>query len=655
MSFDAAVHAKAIELDLLALDMTAAAGSGHPTSALGLGHLITVLMYDQMRWSPDQPDHPTSDRLVLSEGHAVPAVYAAAADLGVMIGAEPGDRRPMTRADALSLRDLDSVVDGHPNPKEGFPFFDAATGSLGQGLSVSAGLAVAARADEIDRMVFCVVGDGESREGQIWEAIDFLVDHRLASVVPIFNCNAYGQSDQVSPQQSPERIGAKLTAAGFTVLTIDGHAPARIREALVTARKNAGERRPTAVVAKTVKGWGSPVIQGGGWHGRPATGDRLAQAKRELQETRGRLTSSLTSDDAFRIEPPAGVAPSPPSASSVPTLNEAMMQFDMSSTLGSGRLATRKAFGVALRVLGHHDSRVHVLDADVKNSTFTESFANDRDLSSRFHECWIAEQNMVSVGVGLGVAGKVPVLATFSKFLTRAYDQIEMGVNSGANLKVVGSHSGIGPVADGPSQMALPDVSWFRSWTTMRDHRGAPGCYVLQPADAYAAYALTMSMAEHEGMVYMRTFRPEVEFLYDDSSVFELGGLEVLTEGRDLVIATAGYMVHECNQALEHLDAAGIDATLVDLYSLPFDEDRFLDIANDNGGHILVVEDNYGGGLGSAVADACTSGGDAFTVKQLHIRKIPKSARTVSDGLASCGLDAKSIATAAAGLVGVAV
>ncbi len=653
MSFEAAIHAKAIELDLLSLDMTAAAGSGHPTTAMSLGHIVTVLMYDHMKWAPEHPRYPTSDRLVLSEGHAVPIVYAACADIGVSIGREDGPSRPMTREDAMRLRAADSEIDGHPNPMEGFPFFDAATGSLGQGLSVAAGLALAARVDEIDKRIFCIIGDGESREGQVWEAVDFIAEHRLSTVVPIFNCNHYGQSDHVSSLQDPATIARKLEAAGFIVLFVDGHDPARLKEAFETARERTAARETVAIVAETVKGWGAPTLQGGGWHGKPATGPRLDEAKRELREAKVRLTTSLASSDIFSISPPEERSAPERKVSESPSFDEAMRRYDMASVLGTGRLATRKAFGLALRVAGHADSAVHVLDADVRNSTFTDWFASDRELAPRFAECRIAEQNMASVAVGLSAAEKIPYLATFSKFVTRAYDQIEMGINSGANLKIVGSHSGISLAADGPSQMSLPDVAWFRSFTTMKDHRGHPGCYVLQPSDAYAAYGLTQAMADHEGACYMRVFRPEVEFLYDDATVFELGGFETLMEGRDLMIATAGYMVHECNKAMEHLDAAGVDATLVDLYSLPFDHDRFLDIANDNGGNILVVEDNYGGGLGSAVADACTAGGDAFTVRQLHVRRIPKSARTPDEVLAMCGLDARSIATAAAGMVGV--
>lgn len=252
--------------------MTAAAGSGHPSTAMSLGHIVTVLMFASMRWSTDYPDYPTSDRLVLSEGHAVPIVYAAAAKLGVMIG--KGDkRRRMTVEDAMKLRSMDSEIDGHPNPMEGFPFFDAATGSLGQGLSVAAGLAEAARLDGLDRRIYCIIGDGESREGQIAEALDFIVERKLTAVLPIFNCNEFGQADRVSPQQSPEKLKAKLEAFGFDVRVIDGHNPNQIKAAFDEFAQRAGtDGKPMAVVAKTVKGWGSSVMMGAGWHGKPATG-----------------------------------------------------------------------------------------------------------------------------------------------------------------------------------------------------------------------------------------------------------------------------------------------------------------------------------------------------------------------------------------------
>lgn len=610
-------------------------------------------MFHSMRWSPDYPEYPTSDRLVLSEGHAVPAVYAACAELGVIYGKE-GRRRKLTMADLKTLRSMESELDGHPNPMEGFPFFDAATGSLGQGLSVAAGIGEAARLDGYERKVYCIIGDGESREGQITEALDYIIDRKLRNVLAIFNCNEYGQADKVSPQQSVEVQAARLEAMGFDARVIDGHSPSAIKEVFDDFRaQDKTAAKPIVMLAKTVKGWGIPSIQGGGWHGKPPTGDALKRALTELEAKRIELTSSLVSSDTFTINPPPEPKPAEEEADEMPTLTAFMKKSDMESVMASGQMATRRAYGLALRALGQVNPNVVSLDADVSNSTFADAFKKDSALASRFFECKIAEQNMVSVGVGASAGGKIPFISTFSKFFTRAYDQIEMGIYSGANLKLVGSHSGITLASDGPSQMSLPDVAWFRSFTTMRDHRGNPGCYVLQPADAFAAYALTGVMAEYEGACYMRTLRADTEFLYSDDTVFNLGGFEVLHEGRDIVIAGSGYMVHEANRALELLDKAGISATVVDLYSLPFDTERFLDVVQQSGGIVLTVEDNFGGGIGDAVGVALLESGDDFRHQQMHVRRIPKSAKTPEEMLKMCGLTADDIKKTAMSLLGV--
>ncbi len=656
MSYEAAVHAQALELDRLSLEMTAASGTGHPTTAMSIGHIVTTLMFSSMRWSPDYPNYPTSDRLVLSAGHAVPAVYAAMATLGVVVG-KGEDKRKLTVDDLSTLRQWDSVLDGHPNPMEGVDFFDAATGSLGQGLSVAAGVAKAARIDGLDKRVFCIIGDGESREGQVAEALDFIIDHKLTNVCAIFNCNEYGQADRVSGQQSTEVITHKLQAFGFEVINIDGHAPNQIKDALdkfiaISADENT---KPIAVVAKTVKGWGAPSMQGGGWHGKPATGDALEKALGEIAERRIELTSALSGTDEFTIQPPAEASAPTVNDAELPPLSEAMDSMDMGHVLASGKFATRKAYGVALRALGAINTDVVVLDADVSNSTFAETFKKGAGLDARFVECKIAEQNMVSVGAGMSAAGKMPFCSTFAKFMNRAYDQIEMAMNSGSNIKLVGSHAGITLAADGPSQMSLPDVAWFRSFSTMTDHNGNPGCYVLQPADAYAAYALTGVMAEYESMCYMRTIREDTELLYSDDHVFNLGGFETLAEGRDIVLAASGIMVHEGNKAVEILDKAGVSATLLDMYSIPFDTDKLLDIVGENGGFVISLEDNYGGGLGSAIADALMESGDGFELAQMYVKRIPKSARTAGEMLEMCGLSAQDIANKVMELLGVAV
>ncbi|MBC7772223.1 MAG: transketolase, partial [Pyrinomonadaceae bacterium] len=473
---------------------------------------------------------------------------------------------------------------------------------------------------------------------------DYLMDHKLTNVLPIFNCNGFGQTDRVSEQQSPDRIKAKLEAYGYEVRLIDGHHPNQIKAAMDEfARRSGGDGKLLAIVAKTVKGWGAPSTHGAGWHGKAATGEGLKRAMAELDEKRVELTSALVSTDQFTIQPPPEPPTRQPMNKEMPTFTQMMKKLDMESVLHTGKLATRRAYGIALRALGQSNDKVVSLDCDVSNSTFAETFRKDPELADRFFECKIAEQNMFSVAAGLSAAGKIPFCSTFAKFVNRGYDQIEMAINSGANLKIVGSHAGITLASDGPSQMSLPDVAWFRSWSTMKDHRGNPGCYILQPADAYAAYALTGVMAEYEGACYMRTLRAETEFIYSEDTVFNLGGFETLAEGRDVLLVASGYMVHEANKALDLLDRAGISPTLVDLYSIPFDTDALLDLAAKNNGYVITLEDNYGGGIGSAVADALLDSGDAFKLQQMYVKRIPKSAKTPEEMLKMCGLDAPSI------------
>ncbi len=656
MSFSTSVHRKAIDLTRLSLEMTAEAGSGHPTSAASLAHVTTVLLYDQMRFDPARPDAPEADRLVLSEGHACPIVYAAAADLGIAIGTGD-DRRPMTRDDAMRLRQIDSVIDGHPNPEVGFPFFPAATGSLGQGLSIAAGLALAARLDGVQRRVFCILGDGESREGQVWEAVDFLVDQELRSVCPIFNCNGYGQTGAVSMQQSAECNAQKLRAFGMDVEVVDGHDPEALREAMrLHADRAATESGPPlAFVLRTTKGWGSPSLQGGHHHGKPATGDELTTALRELDETAERLGAAAVEPalaprraDRPAAAPKAGSGPdrSPPA-----NLDAALRVLDRLDEIESGEMATRDAFGVALKFVGHADSRVVALDGDVGNSTRTDDFGDDPDLAHRFFQCRIAEQNMMSCAVGLASGGKVPFVTTFGKFLVRAYDQLEMGLIGGFPLKLVGSHTGISLAADGPSQMALPDVAFCHALSKVRRADGEPLLYVLNPCDPRSAYALTIAAADHDGAVYLRTMRPEVPLVYAAETRFELGGFHVLEQGNDVMIATWGYLVHEAKAARDELAGRGIHAALVDLYSLPFDTRSFADVARSVEGRVLTLEDNYGAGLGGEVAAVLAAAGVSHDVEQMYVRRVPKSGRTPEAVVGYVGLSRERIANHVEGML----
>jgi transketolase len=652
MSFVQAVHRKGIDIGKLAIEMTTAAGSGHPSTALSLADLTTVLMYHTMRWDPQDVWNPASDRLVLSEGHAVPIIYAAMADLGVVIGKSKQEARPMTRDDALKLRAIESPIDGHPNPGLGVHFFDAATGSLGQGLSVAAGIGAAARMDGLkEKRVYCLIGDGEAREGQIWEAMDFLADHSLTNVVPIFNCNELAQSDWVSPQQSYQGIAEKAKAYGFVVRVIDGHDPLEIAEAFNELNVIRNGHRPLCVIARTIKGWGSPSEQGMGHHGTPVKKEKMQQVFAELEATAKGLDVDGYKLDAneLKFNPPPKTEVKFLTAKQKPIeaapFADGLAMVGLDKDLAAKKpIAPRKAYGAALVALGAVDKRIIALDADVKNSTHAEWFA--KKFPEQYLECKIAEQNMVSVAAGAAAAGKIPFCSTFAKFFERAYDQIEMAINSGANFKMTGSHAGVTLAADGPSQMSLPDVAFFRAFAHVKDYSGNTAVRYFFPADAVSCYRITTMMANLVGCCYQRTLRAEVPILYKPDEEFEVGGYKVLREGQDLCLVAAGYMVHECLRAADELAKNGRRAAVVDAYSLPLNVDGILELAARSGGRIVTVEDNYAGGLEAEIATAIATRGDEITLKAMYVTKIPKSGREASEVLDYLDLGYKAIVKA---------
>jgi len=635
------LSAKVIKLSRQIVRMCTAAGSGHPSSALSLVHMTTALMYRIMRYDPKNPWQRGADRLVLSGGHAVPVVYAAYCDLGGVVGTvqQPSE---LSFDDALTLRSADSVLDGHPNPAIGFPFFDAATGSLGQGLSVAGGLACAAKLDQSDRKIFCLIGDGEAREGQISEALDFIIDQDLKCVYPIFNCNGQGQSGYVSPQQSPDRLAAKLEAYGFDVKTIDGHNWDEIFSALTSEPDD----KPLAIVAKTIKGWGVKEFQQANYHGKPLKEDMLEQAMADLDEMAAQLAVSDAPDEpAVELTAPGEVPPLAGGDLSAGSFAEALQGVGLADALEAKTLATRRAYGAALAALGD-DQRIVVMDGDVKNSTFAEFFANKHP--ERYFEARIAEQNMISTAVGFAAAGRIPFISSFAKFLIRGYDQLEMAAISDANVKLCGSHAGVSLAADGPSQMGLPDLAFTRCFARSARPDGSPAMRIFHPSDAVSAFRLTELMANLDGLCYMRTHRPDVPFIYEPEEQFALDGYKHLVDGEDLAIVASGYMVGIAQQALEILEReAGLSASLIDAYAIPLAADGILQIGDDCRGQILIVEDNYAGGFAAEIAAAAAKSDLGVMVTSLYVRQIPKSAKTPEEMLRMLNLAATDIAAAA--------
>ncbi|MGB0716603.1 MAG: transketolase [Phycisphaerae bacterium] len=573
----ATAHTKAAELGKHVIRMTTAAGSGHPSTALAIGHLVYELMYKRMRYDLSDPWNTENDRLVLSVGHAVPMVYAAYADLGGTVGKSKDDAFALKVDHLADLRELESVLDGHPNPAEGFPFFDAATGSLGQGLSVAAGLGLAAKMSGSNRRVYVILGDGESREGQVWEAMDFIADHGLTNVCTIFSCNGHGQASSVSAQQSASVLHSKAESFGFQAVTVDGHDPASLGSALDSF---GATDRPLAIMAETVKGWGCDTMLGKNFHGKPVPAAEVETACSELDSFAAALAAAP--DDVSRPEVP-GASSSSGSAGriSMPAFADTLKTFGQEAVLEKRKLATRAGYGLALAALGGVDDRVIALDADVSNSTYADRFA--KHYPDRFVECKIAEQNMVSVAAGMAAAGMIPFASSFAKFIARSVDQIDMAAISRANIKIVGSHAGVSLAADGPSQMAVSDVAYFRSMTRVDNGRGVPLAYMFQPSDAICAYRCVERMANLDALCYMRTHRPEAAFLYDVDTAFDERGFQRLKEGHDLVMVSSGYMLHSVLAAADRLNQEGISTAVFDVFMFPFDRDALLDEAGGAG------------------------------------------------------------------------
>lgn len=636
MNFSQLIFKKAIYLSKLILSMTTTAASGHPSSSLSLVHIVTVLMYKLMRYDPKDPWNPANDRLVLSEGHAVPVIYAAYADLNGAYGSSPDHKKFLSVEDLDTLRQITSPLDGHPNPSSGFPFFDCATGSLGQGLSCACGLALAARLENIKKHIFVLIGDGESREGQIWEACDFLIDYSLSEVIPIFNCNGLAQTGKVSPQQSPEKLAAKLKAFGFIVHTIDGHAPQMIRKYI---RLSMRSKVPNAIIALTVKGWGVQELQGENFHGKPLKKNQLEKAYSELDSTLANRPSADVNRISFYPSIPGKISLPSVQINKIPEPDfEKLLENDSHlKTFQSGKLSTRRAYGLALREAGKVDSRIVSLDGDVGNSTFAEYFA--KEFPERFFESRIAEQNMISVAAGLAKRGKIPFVSSFSKFLIRGYDQLELAIIAGANIKLCGSHSGANIAADGPSQMGLTDLAYMRSLSTVENDTGNPAMIIFNPACAVAAYKLVQLMIDIKGAVYLRTIRQDLPLIYDKSETFDLYGAKLVCKGSDISIMASGYMVHACTKVINDLCDAGISASLYDCYCLPLNPSIVAQAAMNNERIIISVEDNYGNGLGSEIASIITrEPGIDVKLKQLFVSRIPKSGLTAQDVLDYTGL-----------------
>jgi transketolase len=661
---ESAVHAKAIALATAALEISAASGLGNPTVAMGAAHAVATLLHRSMRWDPANPRDAAADRLLHSDATLSPVVYAAIAELGVPVLTD-GAWRPLVGADLAGYGTAESPLSPDPDPA-GCALFTSMSGGAGDGLSRAVGEALAARAQGSGRRHFVLVTEAELRLGKVAEALAHLVEERLTTVVPVFLVAPSASSDRTSGVDGPDALVRRLSGMGFDAREVDGHRPSALLEAFAApadptpaaSLRAQPPLAPVAVVVRCTQGWGARSLQGGAWFGRIPTGDRLKTALEELRGSRVSLVRSFAGELA-RPEAPASSSPAAPRVSMIDAAGgladfaAAMRDADMYAVYQSGRLSTRRAHALALRGLGRAHEGVTLLQSDGRRNGIGDFLATDRALATRTHDFRGATGHMLTTAGAMAAAGRAPFVVAPSGSLLRGAAELAALARAGAAVRLVATDAGLGAIASGPASVSVDDVAFLRALSSRRDASGNPAAYLLQPADAFAAYALTLAAAEHDGFVTMRLPEGEQEFLYNGETVFNLGKFEVLFEGRDLLIVTAGALVHEVNRALDDLDRAGIEATIVDLYSIPFDEEALLDLANENGGRILVVEDSAGGALASAVSEACTAAGDAFTVESMRVSSPVAPSRTPAEAFAAARLSATDLVTRATRMIGV--
>ncbi len=579
----------ATQLRIDSVRSTSEAGSGHPTTCLSAAEIVSALFFAEMHYDPKNPKNRDNDRFVLSKGHAAPILYAAWAEAGLF-----------PREELLKLRRIDSDLEGHPTPR--LSFVDVATGSLGQGICAAIGTALNARRIGSDYRTYVLLGDGEMAEGSVWEAGNVAVHYKLDNLCAVIDVNALGQSQATQFGHNMDEIAARWKAFEWHTIVVDGHDIQALLNAFDEARKTKG--RPTMILARTVKGKGLSAIEGkDGWHGKALKkGEEADQAIAELER---QMVGGASKPEI-----------NGPRSQSRPEAAADYAKMPAPAYKKGDLVATREAWGVALAAVGTADPRVVALDADVKNSTFSDKF--EKVANPRFYENFIAEQVMAGVAIGLAARGAIPFPSTFACFLTRAADFIRMGAISFANVKFAGSHAGISIGEDGPSQMALEDLSMMRS---------VHGCAVLYPCDAVSTERLVAEMAKHTGMAYMRTSRPKTPVIYGPDETFPIGGSKVVRQGaRDkAAVIGAGVTLFEALKAYDLLKAEGIEIRVVDAYSLqPIDAATMTNAAQAAAGVVITVEDHYSaGGLGDAVSEAIAPAG--FAVTRLAVREIPRS------------------------------
>jgi len=587
--------------DLLALY---AAGSGHAGGTLSIMDITAALYLKVANHDPRNPNWAGRDRIIWSTGHKAPSLYLGLAFAGFC-----------QLDDVVTLRKLSSPYQGHPHWLK-LPGVEVSTGSLGQGLSISVGMALAARLNEQNHKIFCIMGDGEQQEGQVWEAAMEAGHFQLDNIIAIVDCNRLQIDGWVKDVMGVEPLAAKYSSFGWDAMRIDGHNMNEVVGALENARTVKG--RPVVILADTVKGKGVSFMENqAGWHGKTPNYEELTKGLAELGVSQ-RIPVELLLERSKLYQ-----------AEVERKLDAKMPKFTRDYWWNTGEAMkvkmepTRKGFGQSLQENGG-DERVVCLGLDISGSiTISDFYSGKPERKRRWISMGIAEQSATSAAAGLAREGKLPVLGTYATFAAaRNLDQIRTSVCYGNfNVMIAGAHGGVSVGPDGATHQALEDLFAMQ---------GLPNMSVVVPCDVVETRKAThYLLLEHRGPKYIRFAREATPIVSDEKTPFVFGRANVIrlrregpsfleafetelaaayrNEHEDLSIVACGPMVPEAMRAAYILKKEfGYETRVLNLHTLkPVDTDALIRAAQETG-VVITAEEHQIGALAWRVSSVLT-------------------------------------------------
>jgi len=587
-----------------------AAGSGHAGGTLSMMDIAAALYLRVAEHDPKNPEWADRDRILWSAGHKAPALYVSLGMAGFC-----------ALEDVVTLRKLGSPFQGHPHWLK-LPGVEISTGSLGQGLSIAVGMALAARIDGKRHKIFCLMGDGEQQEGQVWEAAMEAGHFRLDDIIAVIDCNRLQIDGWVKDVMGVEPLAAKYAAFGWEVLRMDGHHMGQIVDAFELARGIKG--RPVVILADTVKGRGvSFMEEQPGWHGKAPNREELANALKELG-----LTDRIPVDELLARAKSWQAGASSVLEAGMPHFSQDYW-WNAGDTMQVAMEPTRKGFGKALAECGD-DERVVCLGLDISGSiTIADFYAGKPERARRWISLGIAEQSATAAAAGLAREGKLPVLGSYATFsAARNLDQLRVSVcYSNLNVLVAGAHAGVSVGPDGATHQALEDL-----FAVM----GLPNMSVVVPCDAIETRKATRYLLlDHVGPKYIRFAREATPIITNEATPFIFGKANVIRlrgrgaafgetnfadafetrraaeyrdEHEDLTIIACGPMVPEAMRAAWILKKEfGYETRVLNMHTLkPIDAEAIVRAARETG-VIATAEEHQIGALAGRISMIVTT------------------------------------------------